>query len=256
MTQAPATNGFDSQGAAIHGRARKVGSLGGGGSALSMSGAAEPLGPAHRADAGGGVGRRELLRAAAVVPLLLAGGSAAANSGSSLPGGFWDRPRSIWLRRVDTGEESRLTYWADGRLVERSYEQLCWLMRDRHIEREINAWRATGRQPPRAWHSQARMSVVLLDILYATCGWLEFHDLARPLALSSGFRHPRTNGATEGAAPRSLHREGRAADIVVPGVTATSVASFGAWLRGGGIGWYPNSQFTHVDDGRLRLWRG
>jgi len=100
------------------------------------------------------------------------------------------------------------------------------------------------------------VSVVLLDILYATNGWLDYHDIARPLAITSAFRHPITNSETEGASKDSRHLVGGAGDLLIPGVNPANVSAYGLWLRGGGVGWYPSKAFTHVDDGRLRAWRG
>ena len=198
--------------------------------------------------------RRAFLAAAAIVPMMFAGQSATAQEFHASD--FWDRPRYVWMRRPATGEEIKTIYWADGNLVQDAYTKISWFMRDVHMERRIAQFAATGRVPPSSWYAAIGMSPVLLDILYATSGWLDHFQLSRALILNSGHRHRVTNNATEGAARNSLHVLGRAADIVIPGVSSTSVARYGVWLSAGGVGFYPSKGFTHVDDGRLRVWRG
>lgn len=201
-----------------------------------------------------GMTRRSLLRAATVVPLICAAQRSRAEEFHASD--FWDRPRYVWMKRPATGEEIRAVYWADGQLIQEAYTQISWFMRDVQMERRIAALAAAGRRPPPGWFAGIGMSPVLLDILYATNGWLDHFGLSRALILSSGHRHTVTNGATEGAARNSLHVLGRAGDIIIPGVSATSVSRYGVWLSAGGVGFYPSKGFTHVDDGRLRAWRG
>lgn len=202
--------------------------------------------------------RRLLMRAAAAAPMAL--------GGSLLPGlslaqgwqgdGFWSQPRSVWLRRPANGDEIKSTYWADGRLIESEYYRLCWFMRDLRMEARMEAHRRAGVPVPKDWYCAAAMSLVLLDILYATGAWLRYFGLDRAILLTSGLRHVLTNSQTEGAAKNGHHTKAGAGDIIIPDVSADSVFRFGAWLGAGGVGWYPSKGFTHVDDGRLRVWKG
>ncbi|HEX2949328.1 MAG TPA: D-Ala-D-Ala carboxypeptidase family metallohydrolase [Armatimonadota bacterium] len=69
----------------------------------------------------------------------------------------------------------------------------------------------------------------------------------KPVHLNCGYRCPRHN-ASVGGAPHSQHMEGRAADIVVPGMSPSQVARYAELIpafRNGGIGIYDT--FTHVD---------
>lgn len=199
--------------------------------------------------------RRNFLKAAACLPAILAAQSTWAQE-EYHPQGFWEQPRTIWMKRADTREEVFATYWADGRLVDSEYRRLCWLMRDRHMEAAIRSLQARGKPVPASMFTASTISVVLLDILYATNGWLAYHNMSRPLVLNSGFRHQITNSNIEGAALNSRHVRGGAGDIDIPGVNPANVSAYGLWLSGGGIGWYPGKRFTHIDDGRLRFWRG
>lgn len=199
--------------------------------------------------------RRSLLLTAAALPMVMLGQASNAQE-SYHPHGFWEQPRSIWMKRPATGEEIKTVYWADGRLIQSEYNKICWFMRDVRMEQRIRNQVASGKAVSKDLFSVVAISPVLLDILYAIGGWLDYHNMSRALLLNSGFRHWITNALTEGSAKDSRHLYGGAGDIDIPGVNSAAVSAFGLWLRGGGIGWYPGKAFTHIDDGRLRFWKG
>ena len=74
----------------------------------------------------------------------------------------------------------------------------------------------------------------------------------------SGYRSPATNGAlrgrSKGVAKRSLHMKGKAIDIRLTGADTCSIRDCAIALKGGGVGYYPKSNFVHVDTGRVRTW--
>jgi uncharacterized protein YcbK (DUF882 family) len=91
------------------------------------------------------------------------------------------------------------------------------------------------------------------------------HDLeaviARPgseINVLCGYRSPwsnnflRTHG--HGAAVHSLHMQGMAIDIQIPGVKTASLRDAALSLHRGGVGYYPKSGFVHVDVGPVRRW--
>ncbi len=175
--------------------------------------------------------RRQFLRVAAA-------GAIAAMSEPLFAGqgDFWSRPRRLWLIRNSTKEEIRATYFADGKIVSSEYRKVCLLLRD------VQAG------------SAVQMSTVLLDILRGIQGWFEIHGQHRPIVIHSGYRTEGTNNAIEGAARQSMHLYGRAADLHVPNVPTEYLGRLGLYLRGGGVGFYSDKNFVHVDDGRLRSW--
>ena len=72
---------------------------------------------------------------------------------------------------------------------------------------------------------------------------------------------PETNGrlrqkGSGGVAKKSLHMEGRAIDVRLPGVPLAELRDAALSLQAGGVGFYPREQFVHIDTGRVRRWGG
>ncbi len=91
--------------------------------------------------------------------------------------------------------------------------------------------------------------------------WNLAHAAYRPLGtfeIVSGYRSPRTNAmlheARLGVAAHSLHVEGKAIDLRLRGVATSQLHELALALRRGGVGFYPTSDFVHVDTGRVRRW--
>jgi uncharacterized protein YcbK (DUF882 family) len=102
------------------------------------------------------------------------------------------------------------------------------------------------------------IDVRLLDLLHRLGASI---DASNPFHVISGFRSPATNallraagGAHSGVASHSLHMEGKAIDIRVPGVALEQLRRAAVALEGGGVGYYPDPDFVHVDVGRVRYW--
>lgn len=78
------------------------------------------------------------------------------------------------------------------------------------------------------------------------------------LHIISGYRSPVTNAElrrkSRRVARKSLHMSGHAVDIRIPGVRTASVRKIAIGLNQGGVGYYPRSDFVHVDVGRVRVW--
>lgn len=73
-----------------------------------------------------------------------------------------------------------------------------------------------------------------------------------------GYRTPWSNAYlrehSAGVALHSLHMEAEAIDIRIPGVSIARLRDAALELHLGGVGYYPVSQFVHVDVGRVRQW--
>ncbi|MDC8759760.1 DUF882 domain-containing protein [Janthinobacterium fluminis] len=183
--------------------------------------------PRHQAP-----GRRRFLKmAGAALASGLAGPALA-----TLPAGA-DGERILRLHNTHTGEQSNVTYWADGAYQQDGLAELGRLLRD-HRSNEVGA-----------------MHTGLLDLLYLLSASLETQERIQVI---SGYRSPATNAmlhkTSSGVAARSLHMDGLAMDIRVPGRKLADVRRAAIALGGGGVGYYPASDFVHVDIGRVRTW--
>jgi uncharacterized protein YcbK (DUF882 family) len=95
----------------------------------------------------------------------------------------------------------------------------------------------------------------LLDLLHQLAASV---DTTRPFEVISGYRSPVTNAAlrrrSEGVAAHSLHMVGQAIDIRLGDVRLDHVRAAAIDIGRGGVGYYPASNFVHVDTGRVRRW--
>jgi len=95
----------------------------------------------------------------------------------------------------------------------------------------------------------------LLDLLHQLAGTT---GSSRPFQVISGYRSPVTNAMlrahSEGVASGSLHMQGQAIDIRLPDVPLARLHAGALSLKRGGVGYYPSSNFVHVDTGRVRRW--
>ena len=81
----------------------------------------------------------------------------------------------------------------------------------------------------------------------------------QPFQVISGYRSAATNETLRttrggGVAKRSLHMDGKAIDVRLPGVPLASLRDAALSLGLGGVGFYPREQFVHVDTGPVRRW--
>lgn len=95
----------------------------------------------------------------------------------------------------------------------------------------------------------------LLDLLY------ELHERVggtAPFTVLCGYRSPKTNASlrefNKAVAERSLHMQGKAADIRLPGIPLAALYKAALEMKAGGVGYYPRSGFIHVDVGPVRSW--
>ena len=146
-------------------------------------------------------------------------------------------PRSLQFESLHTGERLTATYWAAGAYMPEELQRINHVLRDHR----------TGDIKP--------IDPGLLDLLVML---RERLDARAPFQIISAYRSPATNAMlaahSSGVARQSLHTQGLAIDLRVPERTLTSVRDAALSLRGGGVGFYPRSDFVHVDVGRVRAW--
>lgn len=150
---------------------------------------------------------------------------------------FSMRSRALSFHNLHTDESVDLVYWADGEYLADAKQRIEYLLRD---------FRNNKIHPidPR-----------LLDLLSTLRARL---DTDAPYQVISGYRSPQTNAmlrrVSEGVASNSLHMQGQAIDLRVPGHSLEQVHRTALALQAGGVGYYPHSDFVHVDVGRVRRW--
>jgi uncharacterized protein YcbK (DUF882 family) len=151
--------------------------------------------------------------------------------------------RALTLRHLHTGESlPPLVYaQADGYLVP-ALQTLNHFLRD-HYSGDVGV-----------------MDPQLFDLLHRVKAALGGRAAsAAPYEVISGYRCPATNQHLKqtrggGVAQRSLHMDGRAIDVRLPGVPLAELRDAALSLRAGGVGYYPREQFVHIDTGRPRSW--
>lgn len=145
--------------------------------------------------------------------------------------------RILRFQNIHTGEKVSATYWADGEFVTEELAAIDKVLRD-HRSREV-----------------AEMDRNLYDLLYVL---QQEVDHSGTYQVISGYRSPATNNklrsTSNGVAKRSLHMRGKAIDIRLPGVELKHLRQAALNLRAGGVGYYPKSNFIHIDTGRPRFW--
>ena len=145
--------------------------------------------------------------------------------------------RKLSLLNLHTGENINATYWAEGQYQTSELQAISRVLRD-HRTGDI-----------------MDMDSNLIDLLN-----LLHHkmDGKNPFHVISGYRSPKTNAAlskkSSGVAKKSLHMQGRAIDIRLPGRQLTSLQQAAKQLHAGGVGYYSRSNFIHIDTGRVRSW--
>jgi uncharacterized protein YcbK (DUF882 family) len=98
------------------------------------------------------------------------------------------------------------------------------------------------------------ISLKLIELL----DYIQDHYASKEIEVISGFRSPDYNAElrhrSHRVARESLHMEGMAADIIIPGVSAHDLAVYARSLSAGGVGYYGRRAFVHVDVGPVRHW--
>ena len=178
--------------------------------------------------------RRDFLRrtarlaAAGALPGLAAGVARASMGGV----------RSLAMAHTHTGERIDVVYATEGGYVPEALGALNRFLRD-HYSGEV------GVIDPNVFDLLVRVRQAL--------------GSAQEFEVISGYRCPATNQRLRetrggGVARRSLHMDGRAIDVRLPGVALADLRDAALSLRAGGVGYYAREAFVHIDNGRVRAW--
>lgn len=145
--------------------------------------------------------------------------------------------KTLALQNTTTGDSLNVTYFEKGRYLPDALHEINHLYRD-HLTDEVHP-----------------VDTALLD---------QLHDLQTTLGIKKsihvicGYRSPYTNAHlrrnSRGVARNSLHMEGRAIDIRIAGVESRTIRDAALSMARGGVGYYPGSNFVHLDTGDFRTW--
>lgn len=145
--------------------------------------------------------------------------------------------RILRLYNTHTGESLKSVFWAQGEFVPDALADINKLLRDHRSN-------TVADMDPKL--------LMLLDQVSAKFGGSDV------LHVISGYRSPETNAklarASGGVAKHSMHLEGKAIDIRMPGRDLAALHKAALHMNAGGVGYYPSSQFVHLDTGRPRHW--
>jgi len=146
--------------------------------------------------------------------------------------------RSLSLLNTHTGDRlKQIVYWEKGVYLPEALQDINYILRD-HRTDEVHT-----------------IEPATLDLMAAISRKL---DAKRPFEIISGYRSPQTNrylrSISNGVAKNSYHIQGKAVDLRLPGVPLRHVRKAAIDLRMGGVGYYPQSDFVHVDSGKVRQW--
>lgn len=179
-------------------------------------------------------GRRALLAGLLAAPIV---GLAPAPAAAQAMERFWAQPRVLDIYRPILRKRVKTVYWQNGQVHMPGYHALCHALKDHRADVAF------------------AMDLRLLDLLCAMQAWVAYYGFKDPIQINSGYRTARSNSQLEGAARNSMHLHGRAVDLVFPGLPTAYVGKLAAHYAGGGVGFYFDKGFIHVDTGRRRFWR-
>ena len=145
--------------------------------------------------------------------------------------------RALRFDHLHTGEHLAVEYFSDGNYVPEALSTIDQFLRDFRTG-DVHA-----------------IDAGLLDFLHGLNGLTESR---RPFQVITGYRSKATNEMlrhrSEGVAAGSLHMRGQAIDIRLSDVPLATLRTSALAMGRGGVGYYPASDFVHVDTGRVRIW--
>jgi uncharacterized protein YcbK (DUF882 family) len=173
-----------------------------------------------------------------VVPGVLPSDIAASGASTDVPDD--GKPYQLKMTNLHTGENLDIVYRIGNTYLPDALEKLNYFLRD-HYTQDVSNY------DPKEF-----------DVLHAMMARLGKMDGV--IDIVCGYRTPETNATLRqnspqtGVAEHSQHMEGHAIDLRVPGVTTAKLRDAALSLQAGGVGYYPVSQFVHVDVGPVREW--
>ena len=185
-----------------------------------------------------GVSKTRLSRRGFLRLMLWAGViSCSSKSAFAAIGALSSEERSLALYNPLTKESFNGVFWRNGEFVNSALKDIYHIMRDIRTD-EIK-----------------QIDPDLLDLIYKISTKLK---LKKPIYVISGYRSQKTNNLlhkrNKDVAKNSYHTKGQAVDIRLPGLKTSALRRAAYELKMGGIGYYPQRGFVHIDVGPVRYW--
>jgi uncharacterized protein YcbK (DUF882 family) len=146
--------------------------------------------------------------------------------------------RRLQFYNTHTGERINIVYRRGDQYIASSLAKLDYFLRD-HVTGEVR-------------HFDPRVLDIVSDLTESV------GHSGSEIDVVCGYRTPSTNQSlrtrTGGVAKNSLHMQAEAIDLRIPGVNTLTLREAALALGRGGVGYYPHSDFIHIDAGRVRQW--
>lgn len=175
--------------------------------------------------------------------LFIRHGMAAVSAGILLPSTahaatrLAEHEKKLTLSNTHTGESIQSVFWAEGNFIPEGLKEI------NHVLRDFRTGEVAEIDP---------QLLMMVHRLHHTV------EASRPAQIISGYRSPKTNAAlrkkSNGVAKKSYHMKGMAIDLRIGGIDLKKLHKAAKSLKGGGVGYYPKSQFLHIDTGPVRSW--
>ena len=151
-----------------------------------------------------------------------------------------DVGKDIHMNHLHTAERIGLVFAVQNEYIDPALQKLNHFLRD-HYSGDVGV-----------------MDPLLYDLMYQIRRDL---GVRRSFDVISGYRSPKTNETLRttrggGVAKRSLHMDGKAIDVRLPGVPLKELRDAAIAQKVGGVGFYPKDGFVHIDTGNVRTWGG
>ncbi|WP_133543284.1 YcbK family protein [Mesocricetibacter intestinalis] len=150
------------------------------------------------------------------------------------------QPRILRLRNINTGERFSSEFSESKGFSAAALRKLDWLLRDKRN------------------NQVAKIDPHLFSKLYRIQGNLGLRNTE--IQIICGYRSPASNAMmrrrSRGVASNSYHMRGQAIDFRIDAAALSKVKQSAESLKNGGVGFYPRSNFVHIDTGPVRTWRG
>lgn len=145
--------------------------------------------------------------------------------------------KSLYLYNIHTEEELKITYRRDGKYIQDSLNKLNHFLRDFRTQEKV------------------KIDPELFDALHLI---YSYYNGNSPISIISGYRSSKTNNMLRkngsGVAKLSNHTLGKAIDIRIPYFSTKKIRDIAIKNKIGGVGYYQESNFVHIDTGKVRFW--